>query len=114
MFPESLLPIFDAARRDYDLGSYRECIQKCRDVRHAVERHLGATNASPVATVIGDRLGLPTDAPQRAFLRHTWIGFTDLTNASHHLSTVQGMLRADAHVCLLTAALLLEYICQLR
>ena len=113
LLPGVLITSFDAARRDYDLRNYRECIQKCRDVRSAVEQHLGATRQNPVADVIGDRLGLPPDAPQRAFLRNVWMGFADLTNAAHHLSTVQGLLRADAHVCLLTAALLLEYISQL-
>jgi hypothetical protein len=113
LLPEDLLSSFDFARRDYDLGKYRECIQRCRDVRNGVEHSLGATKQHPVADVIGDRLGLPADAPQRAYLRNTWAGFADLTNAAHHLSTVQGMLRADAHVCLLTVALLLEYISQL-
>ncbi len=114
LLPEALVISFDAARRDYDLGNYRECIQKCRDVRSAVEHQLGAIRQHPVADVLGDRLGLPPDAPQRAFLRNVWTGFADLTNAAHHQSTVQGLLRADAHVCLLTTALLLEYISQLR
>jgi len=114
LLPEALIASFDAARRDYDLGNYRECAQKCRDVRNAIEQHLGATRQHPVTEVIGDRLGLPQDAPQRAFLRNVWTGFADLTNAAHHQSTVHGLLRADAHVCLLTAALLLEYINQLR
>ena len=111
---EGIIASFDAARRDYDLGNYRECIQKCRDVRNAIERHLSATQQHPVADVIGDRLGLPTGAPQRPFLRNVWTGFADFTNASHHQSTVQGLLRADAHVCLLLTALLLEYINQLH
>lgn len=114
LLPDTLIASFDAARRDYDLGNYRECVQKCRDVRNAVEQYLGATRQHPVADVIGDRLGLPPAAPQRAFLRSVWTGLTDLTNAAHHQSTVQGLLRADAHVCLLTTALLLEYISQLR
>jgi hypothetical protein len=114
LLPDGLVASFDAARSDYDLGNYRECIQKCRDVRNAMEHHLGATQQHPVADVIGDRLGLPADAPQRPFLRNVWTGFADFTNASHHLSTVQGLLRADAHVCRLLTALLLEYINQLR
>lgn len=114
LLPANLIASFDGARRDYDLGNYRECVQKCRDVRNAVEQHLGATRQHPVADVLGERLGLPPEAPQRAFLRNVWAGFADLTNAAHHQSTVQGLLRADAHVCLLTAALLLEYISQLR
>jgi hypothetical protein len=112
--PENLLPLLDVAQRDYDLGHYRECIQKCRDVRNAVEQHLGATKQIPIATVMGNRLGLPPDAPQRTFLGKQWAGFADLTNAAHHLSTVQGMLRTDAHACLSTMAVLLEYISQLR
>jgi hypothetical protein len=114
LLPNGLIASLDAARRDYDLGNYRECIQKCRDARYAVENHLEATRANPVAAVIGDRLELPPDAPQRAFLRSVWTGLSDMTNAAHHVSTVQGMLRADAHACLLTLALLLEYISQLR
>jgi len=114
LLSETLIASFDAARRDYDLGHYRECVQKCRDVRNAVEHQMGASRQHPVADTLGDRLGLPPDAPQRAFLRNVWAGFADLTNAAHHQSTVQGLLRADAHMCLLTLALLLEYIGQLR
>ena len=67
LLPDALLASFDAARRDYDLGNYRECVQKCRDVRNAVEQHLRATRQHSVANVIGDRLGQLSDAPSVLF-----------------------------------------------
>jgi hypothetical protein len=107
--PQEVVPHFDAARRDYDAGRYRECIQQCRSIRHAVERHLGATEKQPVQEQVGQRLGWPADSPQRMFLAQTWKALVDLTNAAlHRLDTV--FQARDARACLLTTAVLLEYL----
>lgn len=101
---------FDAARREYDSGRYRECIEKCRYVRDGIHECLGATRERPVAKVIGDRLHMASNAPQRAFLRDAWKSLVDLTNAAHHPTQARLLMPSDARACLLVVAVLLEYL----
>lgn len=114
VYPEQAVRSFDEARRDYDLGRYLECIEKCRYVRHAVEEHLALTRGQCIADAVAQRLGLDPRGPQHDFLDHLWEGFVVMTNAAHHNDHRQQLLRADAQSCLLLAALLLEYLNHLR
>lgn len=108
--PSSIGSFFDDARRDYDAGRYRECIEKCRDVRNAIEQYLGATTKDHIAKVIGDRLGWTASAPQRAYLKGMWDGFAALTNAGHHIPAALQLTETDARTCVLTTATLCEYL----
>jgi hypothetical protein len=108
--PDGVVEHFDAARRDYDLGNYRECIEKCRYVRDALADHLGTTRTRQLGDVVADQRGLPPDAPVRNFWNGIWRGLWDITNAGHHASERQPFTAADAHACLMTAALILEYL----
>lgn len=110
--PTSVVPTFDDAQRDYDAGRYRECIGKCRDVRNAVEQHLGATRAQPVADVMATQLGLPSDAAERAFLDNAWKALGDLTNSAHHINAAGAPTysAAAARTCLFLTATLLDYL----
>jgi hypothetical protein len=105
--PDSVIPLFDAARRDYDEGRYRESIQKCRDVRTRVEKHLGATKHHPVGDAIGDRVASPLNDDEREFLNQSWTALVDFTSAAHHQPAY---VAADAKVCLLLTAVLLEFL----
>lgn len=105
--PGEVVPHFDAARRDYDFGRHRECIQKCRDVRNLIEKHLGASKAHPVGDALADLAGLPLPQDQRRFLNQCWIALADLTSAAHHQMAYS---TADARACLLLTAVLLEYL----
>jgi hypothetical protein len=114
LIPDVVLPHFDAARRDHDRGNYRESIEKCRYVRDGLVRHLGTTRDRQLGDVVAERRGLPSDAPQRSFLNGLWHGWWDMTNAGHHVPAPQPFTAADAHACLMTAALLLDYLGRLR
>jgi len=106
--PDDVITYFDEAREAYDQGRYRECIQKCRDVRYTIEQHLGATKQDPVATVVVRRLGLPKAAPQHAFLNGMWRALAATTSASHHVPHRQ--FPEDARACLHMTALPGEYL----
>jgi hypothetical protein len=108
--PHAVVSYFDQARSDYDGGRYREAIQKCRDVRHAIEEHLGAIKERPVADVVAERVKLPPGAPQRPFLDGIWRALADLTSAAHHKEASKHLTQADASACLLLTALVVEYI----
>jgi hypothetical protein len=110
LLPADVIRTFDAARRECDLGRYRECIERCRDVRNLVENSLGATRQHPIAARVSERMGWAADAPQRAFLETSWKAFADLTNASHHISQGARLVAADARACLLQTVTLLEYL----
>lgn len=111
ILPDVVVPLFDAARRDYDSGRYRECIQKCRDVRHAVEQHLGATGKNnPVADRVAARLGLPPDDPRHTFIDQTWQGLAALTSQAHHIAHLDLSSAADGRAALLLTASLLDYL----
>jgi hypothetical protein len=114
LVPAGVVASFDGARRDYDLGDYRGCIEKCRYVRDALVGHLGATRDHRLGDIVADRRGLPADAPVRAFLNGVWRGWWDLTNAGHHVPAQQAFTSADAQACLMTAALILSYLGQMR
>ncbi len=112
--PDTLLPLFDEAQRDFSLGRYRESVAKCRDIRYAIEGHLKAAKARPVYVVVTEQLGLDTATPQSMFLKGLWDTFYEITNAGHHPTSGQRLARADAHACLNLTALLLEYLEQIR
>jgi len=92
--PAMILEQFDRARADLDAGRRRECIQKLRDVRHDIEKHLGATSASPVATLIAQHRGLQPNSAQEAYFGSVWKALADLTNATH---TAHGRLVPRMH-----------------
>ncbi len=113
--PAGVVSMFDDAQRDYDAGRYRECVGKCRDVRHAVEQHLGATKAQPVADVVAAQLSLPAGGAEQTFLDDAWKALGDLTNSAHHIGTagVPAYSAAATRTCLFLTATLLDYLRQL-
>lgn len=114
LFPAAIIGYYDTARQHFDLGNYREAIASCRDIRHAVEQHLAATQARPVSVIAAERLGLTVDAPQRGILTAAWETLRVATNEAHHLPGGPRLTEADARMCLHLTAILLEYLAQLR
>ncbi|MGH2364967.1 MAG: hypothetical protein ACRDHX_09995 [Chloroflexota bacterium] len=110
--PSQIAELFDGARREHDSGRYRECIQKCRDVRHLIEQHLDAQGkpGSRVADVIAASNHESFGDSQRQFLDGLWQACAALTSSSHHLDPVTTFSAADARTCLLVTAQLVEYI----
>lgn len=100
---------FDDARARYDRGDYRGCIERCRDVRRAVETSLEATKSDPVSAKAASAAGLP--AGTSGFLEGVWRALAEVTNEAHHPEHGEPVYRAaDARAVLLTTAVLLEYL----
>lgn len=119
--PDSVVADFDAARREFDGGRYRECIQKCRDIRTAVEGYFkevdadytpapGEKDAKFVYTIVKRRLRLVDDSPQYVYLENSWNAWIVLASASHHS---RDYTAADAQACLYHGAILLRYLTDL-
>ena len=108
--PQQVIAFIDQARNDYDSGRFRECVQKCRDVRNAVEHHLGATKAHPVGAVIAHKVGAQFSTDHQGFVDQLWVALLNFTNSGHHLNTASLVTAPDAHACLVITAALVELI----
>lgn len=110
---DGLVPLFDAASRAYDAAEWRESIQKCRDVRHYVEQHLGLQGNEHVAAAIAQRLSVEPDDARIRFLDAAWQALADLTSDAHHLDSVGRLQAATAHAALLVTATLVQHVGEL-
>jgi hypothetical protein len=109
-----LVPIFDAASRAYDAADWRECIQKCRDVRHHIEQQVrGASQNGTVAQVVAQRLNVEDDDPRIRFLDSTWKALADVTNEAHHIDSIGRLQAATAHAALLVTATMVQHVAEL-
>ena len=105
---------FDEARARYDSGDWRGCIERCRDVRHAVESALDATKSAPVGAKAAAGSGLAPRQGVTDFLDGVWRALADVTNEAHHSGDGEPMYRAaDARAVLLITATTLEYLAAL-
>jgi hypothetical protein len=102
--------LFDAARRAYDAGDYRECVQKCRDVRNHVERSVRGTDDERVAAAAARHVGAAGDDPRVTFLDRAWTAVGDFTSDSHHVHTVGRLDGPSARAALLMTATLIEFV----
>lgn len=107
--------MFDAARREFDNGRYRECLQKCRDVRHEVEKLLHARNSEGqrVADRLAQRGLIPGDSLQWRFLDGVWAATAGLTSGAHHNADLTFTAR-EARAALLITAVLVEFVSELE
>jgi hypothetical protein len=100
---------FDDARARYDRGDYRGCVERCQDVRRAVETALQATKRDPVSAKAASAAGLAPGTT--AFLDGVWHALAEVTNEAHHPEHGEPTYRdADARAVLLTTAVVLEYL----
>ena len=108
---EDLVAWFDQARVKFDVGDYRGAIERARDVRNTIEKHLGATQQDPVASKVQTARQLPEHAPVTQFLDGVWKALADATNEAHHPDRPdQPFSAADARAVLLSTAVMLEYL----
>jgi hypothetical protein len=110
---DGLVPLFDAASRAYDAAEWRESIQKCRDVRHYVEKHLELQEKEHVAQAIAQHLSVDPDDPRIKFLDATWQALASLTSDAHHLDSVGRLQTATAHAALLVTATMVQHVGEL-
>lgn len=105
---------FDDARSRYDAGDWRGCIERCRDVRRAVETTLNASKSDPVSAKAAAGSGLPSNPAISAFVDGVWRALSQVTNEAHHPEHGEPFYRAaDARAVLLTTATTLEYLATL-
>jgi hypothetical protein len=109
-----VVPIFDAANRAYDVADWRECIQKCRDVRHHIEQQVhGTSQDGTVAQIVAQRLSVEEGDPRVRFLDSTWKALADVTNEAHHIDSIGRLQAATAHAALLVTATMVQHVAEL-
>jgi hypothetical protein len=112
--PQEAVDFFDAARKEYDLGNYRECIEKSRYVRDALNRILKTTSSVRLGDVLVNQRGIPLEPTVRDFWDGVWQSWWNITNEGHHNPSPQPFTAQDARACLMTGAVILEFLGQLR
>jgi len=75
---------FDKARYAFDQRRYSDCVAACRGLVNMWNRLLDSTKSAPMGTVVGDKLGWPTDDKRRKFVNQTWAAAVDMVNPPHH------------------------------
>ena len=120
LVPVEAVRHLDEARHNYDVGSYKECVAKCREVRESLKTHLDSRgliaqnkDGQRLGDVLAKQMDVPPKAPMRDWLNGVWQGWWQETNAAHHVPD-ELFTSADAEVCLLTTAALLQYLGKLR
>jgi hypothetical protein len=109
--PDDVVSWYDEARLRLDRGDYRGAVERARDLRHSIEKHLQATRDEPVATKIALLQGIPAGSPAITFLDGLWRALADATNDAHHPDEPGPQFRAhEARAVVLTAATTLEYL----
>ena len=96
-----------------DACRYGECVAACRDVLEVWERHLGASRAETVASVLGRRLGWLAGDARLKFIDGLWKTARDITNATHHPPTsaaTMALAQRDADLVLWVVTLLSGYL----
>lgn len=103
---------FDRAR--YDSGDYRGALERCSDLRHAVEKQLGAVDGRRVGERVAVLVNLPSESVTSGFLNAVWKSLVDLTNARRITRRLQNeSFRESAWAGLLIAAVVLECLSEL-
>jgi len=107
------IAFYDQASRAYDRAEWRECIQKCRDVRSYIEQAVRQDDRERVATAVARRLGTNADDPRIRFLDSVWAGLANLTSGSHHIDNHGKLEAATAHAALLVTATMVQHVAEL-
>ncbi len=113
VLPQKIVGEYDAARRDFDAGRYREAIQKCRNVRHTIEKAINASDKDGAR--VADQLGKFGAASPRtvAAIDLMWKGLAELTSEAHHPEDSSAFTGLSARMTLLATAVLVEAISEL-
>jgi hypothetical protein len=115
LVPNNAIELFDKARGDYDTANYNGCVEKCRFVIEAIERHLSVpAHTHKLGDAVAGALGWSVDLDQCKFLNLACQAHFKLTSVAHHYPSTISLLPADAQIALHSIATLLEYLGQLR
>lgn len=110
--PEAVVS-YNEASRAYDRAEWRECIQKCRDVRTYVERAVRQHDGEHVAAAVARRLGTDGEDPRIEFLDSIWTALVNLTSGAHHIDSRDRLEAATAHAALLVTAMMVQHVAEL-
>lgn len=104
---------YSEASRAYDRAEWRECIQKCRDVRTHIERAVRQDHREHVAAAVARRLGTDGEDPRIKFLDSIWTALANLTSGAHHIDSRDRLEAATAHAALLVTATMVQHVAEL-
>jgi hypothetical protein len=104
---------YNDASHAYDRAEWRECIQKCRDVRTYVERAVRQEDGEHVATAVARRLGTDENDPRIKFLDSIWTALVNHTSGAHHIDSRDRLEAATAHAALLVTATMIQHVAEL-
>ena len=104
---------YNDASHAYDRAEWRECIQKCRDVRTYVERAVRQEDGEHVATAVARRLGTDENDPRIKFLDSIWTALVNHTSGAHHVDSRDRLEAATAHAALLVTATMIQHVAEL-
>lgn len=109
---KSAAKAYDSAVDAYHYRKYADCIEKCRVIVNAWNRHTGATKQRPMGKMIGDKRGWSETDPRRAYLSVVWKALLDFLDAAHHQENPMHAFEgtsADAQFVLRQVAILSGY-----
>ncbi|HTU78534.1 MAG TPA: hypothetical protein VMF09_07225 [Solirubrobacteraceae bacterium] len=104
---------YNDASHAYDRAEWRECIQKCRDVRTYVERAVRQEDGEHVAAAVARRLGTDKNDPRIKFLDSIWTALVNHTSGAHHIDSRDRLEAATAHAALLVTATMIQHVAEL-
>jgi hypothetical protein len=104
---------YNDAGQAYDRAEWRECIQKCRDVRTYVERTVRHDDGEHVAAAVARRLGTDEDDARIEFLDAIWTALVNHTSSAHHVDSRDRLEAATAHATLLVTATMVQHVAEL-
>ena len=108
-----MITFYDEASRAYDRAEWRECIQKCRDVRSYIEQTVSQNEREHVAAAVARRLGTDGNDPRIKFLDGVWQALAEITSDSHHIDNRDRLEAATAHAALLVTATMVQHVGEL-
>lgn len=122
---EKIMRLFNESLENFNLGRYKETVQRCRDIFEEISKSLSREReeeirediktkegkASKIAETIANVVGWQKDDARIEGLGHCWQALQRLSNrASHRGSTFTS---SDARFCLWLVSILLDYLGQL-
>jgi hypothetical protein len=110
---QDVVTSYKDASRAYDRAEWRECIQKCQDVRTYVERAVRQEDGERIATAVARRLGTDENDPRIKFLDSIWTALVNHTSGAHHVDSRDRLEAATAHAALLVTATMVQHVAEL-
>lgn len=109
---DKIVKLFDEATNYYNIGLYRDCIARCRDIREVIEGATKATCNNTLSSIIGKEIGWEKNDIRASFIDNYWTALINITNNASHFREISFSV-SDARTCLLSISVLLDYFSRL-